>query len=147
MALPANASTLLAEFDAAEWAQLGETTHAAFAILSRRAEVARDRLFMPTFKEMVWPHAEVTVRREGGRGDLRERRLRLARLPRSGRASSELPDNFFDVLPRRPHGARLARRAGRAAGGAGGERVKNQPRISRIDTNYIDSNYINSYNS
>ena len=51
MELPANASTLLAEFDAAAWTQLGETTHAAFALLSRNGhEVARDRLFMPTLQ-------------------------------------------------------------------------------------------------
>jgi beta-mannosidase len=97
--LPANASTLLAEFDATEWGRLGETTHGAFAILSRDgAEVARDRLFQPYFKEMAWPHAGVTVKQEDGKA-IFESDVFVWRVCLDLDGEQALPDNFFDVLP------------------------------------------------
>jgi beta-mannosidase len=99
VALPANASTLLAEFDAAVWEKLGHTTHGAFAILSANgAEVARDRLFMPYFKEMHWPDAEVTVRRAGGKA-IFESAVFAWRVCLDLDGDDLLPDNFFDILP------------------------------------------------
>ena len=97
--LPANASTLLAEYDAAEWERLGVTTHGAFAILSRNGrEVARDRLFLPYFKEMEWPEAQVTVRRVGNQA-IFESATFAWRVCLDLDGELALPDNFFDVLP------------------------------------------------
>ena len=47
VALPANASTLLAEFDVAAWAALGETTHVPFALLSRDGQTVGQRCLLP----------------------------------------------------------------------------------------------------
>jgi len=97
--LPANASTLLAEFEAAEWQRLGEKTHGAFAMLSRDGrEAARDRLFLPFFKEMAWPPAKVAVQREGGQAIFRSD-VFAWRVCLDLDGEMALPDNFFDVLP------------------------------------------------
>jgi beta-mannosidase len=66
--LPANASTLITEFDLAEWHTLGETRHAASAILLENGEeITRDRMFLPLFKEIEWPSAAVRVRYLNGK--------------------------------------------------------------------------------
>ena len=97
--LPANASTLIAEFEAAEWTRLGERTHGAFAILSQNGrEVARDRLFLPYFKEMIWPRAHVRVRREGDKA-IFESDTFAWRVCLDLDGERALPDNFFDILP------------------------------------------------
>jgi beta-mannosidase len=97
--LPANASTPIAEFPAAEWRRLGDKTHGAFAILSVNGrEVARDRLFLPFFKEMQWPEAEVSVRLEDGRA-IFECDVFAWRVCLDLDGERALPDNFFDVLP------------------------------------------------
>jgi len=97
--LPANASTLIAEFPAAEWLRLGERTHGAFAILSRAGrEVARDRLLLPFFKEMAWPAADVSVRWEAGRA-IFESAVFAWRVCLDLDGERPLPDNFFDILP------------------------------------------------
>jgi beta-mannosidase len=97
--LPANASTLLAEFDAGLWERLGHRTHAAFAILARQgAEVARDRLFLPYFKEMAWPKPEIHVRREAGRA-IFESAAFAWRVCLDLTGEAALPDNFFDLFP------------------------------------------------
>jgi beta-mannosidase len=99
VSLPANTSTLIAEFDAAEWYRLGEKTHGAFALLSQAGrEVARDRLFLPFFKEMAWPKALVRVRREGDRA-IFESDVFAWRICLDMDGEQVLPDNFFDVLP------------------------------------------------
>ncbi len=60
--VPANASTLLAEFDAKSWDRLGPKRHAAFGILSRNGrEAARDRLILPRFKDLAWPGGRPTL--------------------------------------------------------------------------------------
>lgn len=64
--LPANASTRLAQFDRAEWRDPARS--AAFAVLTCRDEVvARNRLFLPFFKEIQWPAVgiQVTVEKPG----------------------------------------------------------------------------------
>jgi hypothetical protein len=56
--LPANASTVIAEFPAAQWDKLSIKTHVAFAVLSNDgSEIARDCLILPLFREMKWPKA------------------------------------------------------------------------------------------
>jgi len=97
--LAPNASTVLASFPAAEW--VDRQASMAFAILEREGELlARNRLFTPRFREMVWPAADVRVCLEKGNAvfacpvfawgvclDLDGERL--------------LPDNFFDLYPGR----------------------------------------------
>jgi beta-mannosidase len=97
--LPANASSMLAEFPLDEWERLGVNDHAAFAILSRDGEeAARDRLFLPLFKEMDWPAAEVSVRRENGSA-IFESPVFAWRVCLDLDGDRALPDNFFDVFP------------------------------------------------
>ena len=97
--LPANAATRLGEFDEAEWRRLGIERYGAFALLSRDGEdVARDRLFLPLFREMTWPAPAVDVRQEKGHviftSDVFAWRVCL-----DLDGEQPLPDNFFDVLP------------------------------------------------
>ena len=64
--LPANASTKLASFKKREWKN--PTASAAFAMLMQGAAVAaRNRLFLPLFKELKWPAPRLKVRLERGR--------------------------------------------------------------------------------
>jgi len=97
--LPANASTLLAELDQSEWTNAGIQTHGAFAQLSGGGqEVARDVLFLPFYKEMEWPHAQVRIERSAGKAvftcDTFAWRVCL-----DLDGEMELADNFFDILP------------------------------------------------
>jgi beta-mannosidase len=97
--LPGNASTLLAELDGAEWTRQGETTHVAFAVLSQGGqEAARDCLFLPYYKEMVWPKAEVHITCQDGKAiftcDTFAWRVCL-----DLDGEQALPDNFFDIYP------------------------------------------------
>ncbi len=97
--LSSNTSTLLAEFPEAEWQSYGTTTHAAFALLSQAGEiVARDRLFLPFFKEMDWPKAEVKVTWAGGKAVF-ESETFAWRICLDVDGETALPDNFFDVFP------------------------------------------------
>lgn len=97
--LPANAATLLAQFSEEDWRVRGLTTSAAFARLIRDGvEVARDRLFMPFFKEMIWPKAVVRVHRSGEQ-IVFESDVFVWRVCIDLDGSQPLPDNFFDVFP------------------------------------------------
>jgi hypothetical protein len=53
---------------------------------------------MPYFKEMQWPHAEVSVRREAGKASF-ESSVFAWRVCLDLTGETALPDNFFDVLP------------------------------------------------
>lgn len=95
--LPPNASTRIASFDKREWKN--PSGSAAFAILMKGdAVVARNRLFLPYFKDLKWPAPHLEVSLEKGKAifksemfvwgvclDLKGQRL--------------MPDNFFDVYP------------------------------------------------
>jgi beta-mannosidase len=99
VSLPANTSTLIAEFDAQQWTRLGETTHVAFAILNQAGdEVARDCLFLPYYKEMDWPTAEVRVLCTAGKA-IFESDTFAWRVCLDLDGEQALPDNFFDVYP------------------------------------------------
>jgi beta-mannosidase len=99
VAIPANTSTRLAEFPAEEWTRLGEKTHAAFAILSQDGEeTAQDSLFLPFYKEMEWPKAEVRVQRKHGKA-IFESDAFAWRVCLDLDGEIALPDNFFDILP------------------------------------------------
>ena len=101
--LPANSATLVAEFPESEWRQRGEQTHAAFGLLSRDGvEMARDTLFLPLYKEMAWPAAEVTVQRQQDKVVFAcETFAWRVCVDLDGEAA--LPDNFFDLLPGIPY--------------------------------------------
>jgi beta-mannosidase len=102
VALPANASTRLATFSLAAWQRLGERSHVAMALLSQGGhEVARDCLFLPYYKEMAWPRAEVTVRRERGKAIFQSDTFAW-RVCLDLDGERALPDNFFDVFPGLP---------------------------------------------
>jgi beta-mannosidase len=97
--LPANASTPIAEFDAALWDKLGIETHIAFALLHADGkEIARDRLFLPLFKEMKWPKATVIVRQSDGKAIFQSHTFAW-RVCLDLDGEKSLPDNFFDVYP------------------------------------------------
>jgi beta-mannosidase len=97
--LPANQSTVLAEFPSARWDQLGITSHVAFAILSSgKAELARDTLILPYFLEMKWPLAKVKT--TWAKGVLRLTCDQFAwRVCLDLDGACPLADNFFDIYP------------------------------------------------
>lgn len=97
--LPPNASSLLAEFPLETWEALGETTHLAFALLTRDGvEAARDIFCLKFFKEMAWPETRVAIRREAGKAIL-ESQTFAWRVCLDLDGEQPLPDNFFDLLP------------------------------------------------
>ncbi len=97
--LASNASTLLAKFPLADLLQSGVNSHGTFAILRTTSgeEVGRDIYFMPLYKEMDWPQAHLTIRREGEKAIFESDTIawRVC-LDLSGQP---MADNFFDVLP------------------------------------------------
>jgi beta-mannosidase len=97
--LPANASTVIAEFPAAKWDRLGVRAHVAFAILGDNGrELARDALILPLFREMRWPEAGVKITCAGGRATFTSKTFAW-RVCLDLDGGSALPDNFFDVFP------------------------------------------------
>jgi beta-mannosidase len=97
--IPANASTLLAEFGLDEWRRHGLDTHAAFAILKDdQGEIARDIFFHLFYKEMVWPSAKVVIRQSAGKA-IFESQTFAWRVCLDLDGEKALPDNFFDLLP------------------------------------------------
>ncbi len=99
VALPANASKVIAEFDAARWDKLGVDRHVAFAILSATGrEVARDALFLPLFREMKWPTTRVRVKVAGEKAIFTSDTFAW-RVCLDLDGERALPDNFFDVYP------------------------------------------------
>jgi beta-mannosidase len=97
--LPANASSLLAEFPLETWKARGDTTHLAFALLSKdQVEVSRDIFCLHLFKEMAWPESNITIRHEAGKAIL-ESQTFAWRVCLDLDGESPIPDNFFDLLP------------------------------------------------
>jgi beta-mannosidase len=98
--LPANASTLLGEFPESALLKRGEATHGAFARLTDGGgtEVARDRLFLPFFKDMTWPRAAVRMRRTKGNVTFSSTAFAW-RICLDLDGEKAYPDNFFDLLP------------------------------------------------
>ena len=94
--LPANASTLIAEYDAGKW---NPKTHVTFAVLSVAGkEVARDALFLPLFREMQWPRARVNVKLANGQAIFTSNTFAW-RVCLDLNGERALPDNFFDIYP------------------------------------------------
>jgi beta-mannosidase len=100
--LPANASTVLAEFDAAGWDALGIDAHVAFATLAVAGrEAARATLILPLFREMRWPPAQVRVQWKDGKATFTSDTFAW-RVCLDLDGERALPDNFFDVYPGLP---------------------------------------------
>jgi len=99
--LPPNASTPLAQFGRAEWEDVNAS--AAFALLVRGDELlARNRLFLPLFKDLKWAPAKVSVRLEQGRAIFESDTFAWGVCIDLG-GEQRLSDNFFDVYPGIPH--------------------------------------------
>jgi len=99
--LPPNASTRIAWFDKSSWS--APKTSAAFAILSMDGNVmARNRLFLPFFKDLEWTKADVRMQRENGRVIFECDTFAWGVcLDLDG--ETPLDDNFFDIYPSIPH--------------------------------------------
>jgi len=99
--LPPNASTRIASFKRREWKD--PASSAAFALLVQGDEVvARNRLFLPFFKDLKWAAPRLKVRLEKGKAIFAsETFVWGVCLDLNGQR--RLPDNFFDVYPGIPH--------------------------------------------
>ena len=76
---------------------------AAFAVLNVGGEViARDRLFLPFFKEMQWPRANVRVTCRNGNATFASK-VFAWRVCLDLDGDKKLADNFFDVYPLQSH--------------------------------------------
>ena len=96
-----NASTCLARFAAEEWKD--PAASAAFAMLTRNGELmARNRLFLPLFKDLKWVPAAVRVRVEKGRAIFESDTFAWG-LCLDLDGEREWPDNFFDIYPWVPY--------------------------------------------
>lgn len=99
--LPPNASTRLASFKISEWKKTDAS--AAFAVLAQgETVVARNRLFLPFFKDLKWAAPHLKVRLAKGKAIFTSDTFVLGVcLDLDGRRL--MPDNFFDVYPGIPH--------------------------------------------
>jgi beta-mannosidase len=99
--LAPNASTKLASFPAGEWKD--PSSSAAFAVLTRGGELlAKNRLFLPFYKDLKWAPAKVAVKLSGGKAVFESASFAFGVcLDLDG--EKQLPDNFFDIFPGVPH--------------------------------------------
>ncbi len=101
--LPANTSTVLAEFPRSAWESAGTTTTGAFAVLLQDGcHHAQYRLFVERFKDLVLASPEITVTVETGVATFRSDTFAWGVcLDLDGEAP--LVDNCFDLLPGLPY--------------------------------------------
>ncbi|MBA4387422.1 MAG: hypothetical protein C0404_05535 [Verrucomicrobia bacterium] len=99
--LPPNTSTKIASFKKREWKN--PSASAAFAMLVEgNAVVARNRIFLPFFKDLKWAEPRLKVRMESGKAIFRSDTFVWGVcLDLNGQRA--MPDNFFDVYPGIPH--------------------------------------------
>jgi len=99
--LPPNASTRIASFKKREWKN--PAASAAFAMLVQGdAVVARNRLFLPFFKDLKWAVPRLKVRLKKGEATFKSDTFVWGVcLDLTGQQL--MPDNFFDVYPGIPH--------------------------------------------
>ena len=101
--LPANCSTKVACFPKGELTKCGEQTHGVFARLSRQgAEIARDVLVLPLYKDMLWPEARIHVEQKADKVVFSSETFAW-RVCLDLDGEKALPDNFFDLLPGIPY--------------------------------------------
>jgi beta-mannosidase len=101
--LHANRSSELAAFPRSDWKAPDAT---AFAVLMRERQIlARNRLFLPLFKDLKWPAVspgDVKITRTAGAATFQCDRFAWAVcLDLDGEVP--LADNFFDLYPKIPH--------------------------------------------
>ena len=99
--LPPNASTRIATFDIAQW--VSPDASAAFAVLSKDGILAaRNRLFLPFFKDLKWAPAEIRMHRDRGQITFECDTFAWGVcLDLDG--ERPLGDNFFDIYPSMPY--------------------------------------------
>mgnify|MGYP000262395933 CR=1 FL=1 len=99
--LAPDASTPLARFPRSRWKQPRHT--AAFAVLSDGGRVlARNRLFLPAWKDLCWAAPQVSVEFDGGKARFVSPTFAWGVcLDLDGRTAAS--DNFFDLYPGMPH--------------------------------------------
>jgi beta-mannosidase len=99
--LPPNTSTRIASFPKSAWKK--PAASGAFALLLEGEKVAaRNRLFLPLFKELKWAAPRLKVRLERGRAVFTSETFAWGVcLDLDGQRP--LADNFFDVYPGIPH--------------------------------------------
>ncbi len=99
--LPPNASTRIASFKKSEWKN--PAASAAFAMLMRGDEpVARNRLFLPFFKDLKWAAPHLKVRLDKGKAIFTSDTF-VWGVCLDLNGDKPMPDNFFDVYPDIPH--------------------------------------------
>ena len=99
--LPPNASTRIASFERSSWTT--PETSAAFAVFSVNGQaVARNRLFLPFFKDLEWAQADVQMRLEDGRIHFECDTFAWG-VCMDLDGETPLDDNFFDIYPSMPH--------------------------------------------
>ncbi len=99
--LPPNASTRISSFKKRSWRH--QAASGAFAMLMEgKSVVARNRLFLPFFKDLKWAKPRLKVRVTAGRAIFTSDTFVWGVcLDLDG--SKPTPDNFFDVYPGIPH--------------------------------------------
>lgn len=96
-----NTSQRIASFEKNEW--LDPSDSAAFAVLSRDDEiVARNRLFLPMFRELKWTAADMRMHSEEGKL-MFESDVFCWGVCLDLDGKTPLPDNFFDLYPGIPY--------------------------------------------
>lgn len=95
--LAPNASTPIARFACHEWTD--HLTSTAFAILTDQGMlIARNRLLMPLFKELVLPVPEIQIRLESGKAIFESATFAWG-VCLDLQGEEALEDNFFDLYP------------------------------------------------
>lgn len=99
--LPPNTSTAIASFPKSRWKN--PKASAAFALLLKNNAVsARNRLFLPVFKDLKWSRPNLKIKVEDGTAVFTSDTFVWGVcLDLDGEKS--MPDNFFDVYPGIPH--------------------------------------------
>ena len=96
-----NASTPIARFGMSEWKK--QNASAAFAMLMQGEKLlARNRLFLPLFKDLKWAPAKLKVRLEKSRA-IFESPTFVWGICLDLDGERPMPDNFFDVYPGIPY--------------------------------------------
>ncbi len=103
VAVPANASVMLAGYPASEWGAAERMTTCAFAILEKDGKmVAQHRLFTERFKDLTFSKPDVKVTRGSGTVTFRSD-VFVWGVCIDTDGEKDVPDNCFDLLPGIPY--------------------------------------------
>jgi beta-mannosidase len=99
--LPPNASTRLASFSLKDWKK--PESSAAFALLTAGGKLAaRNRLFLPFFKDLRWAAPGLKIKVSNGKAVFTSNTF-VWGVCLDLNGDKPMPDNFFDVYPGIPH--------------------------------------------